>query len=143
MKCHICGSYSHLRNKCDQKQNGKSQGRTDHVQEHEAAQGPEIREVLDNGEEVELSESEAQSTSHMTEFHALDYCFFTDSAADTIIEHRPTCQCPCVPGACPRRPGQGCRRHCRRCDRWVGPVCCCMGDDVQLCHLCHGTEPDP
>ena len=108
MKCHICGSDTHLKSRCDQnpdRKSQKSQGRTHYVQPPEASQDHEIREVLDNGEEVELSECEIQTRAQTEEFHTLDYCFFTDSASDyTIVEHRPRCQCQCETGGCPHRP---------------------------------------
>ena len=115
-----------------------------YVQDHEVAPDHEIREVLENGEEVELSETEVQPRAQAEELHTLDYCFFTDSATDfAIVEHRPRCQCQCVAGGCPHRPGQGCRRQCRVCGLYVGPGCCWQGDTIGRCHMCPDIEPEP
>ena len=115
-----------------------------YVQDHETASSHDIREVLENGEEVELSESETQPRAQTEELHTLDYCFFTDSATDfEIIEHRPRRQCQCIPGGCPHRPGQGCRRQCRVCGLLVGPGCCWLGDTVNRCHMCADVDPEP
>ena len=60
------------------------------------------------------------------------------------LEHRPKCQCRCVDGGCPHRPGKGYRRLCNVCGLLVGPGCCWLGDDVGRCHMCAPDyEPDP
>ena len=69
MKCHNCGSDTHLKNRCDQNPGGKSQksqGRTMYVQEPETAPDHEIREVLENGEEVDRERNTTSSSGRRT-----------------------------------------------------------------------------
>ena len=51
---------------------------------------------------------------------------------------RPRCQCCC---GCRSTPGAGGRRMCTNCNCLVGPGCCWCGDDVGLCHMCAGGNP--
>ena len=135
MKCHNCGSTSHLINRCPQPKRGGTMSVFS------------VEEITDDGVGMEITEDGSSQPASVTpEEVQLSFCFLIGGYGDgrtTELDPRqcrPRCQCTC---GCIRRPGAGYRRLCSGCNALVGPGCCWI-PDTQLCHICDArVEPDP